>query len=64
MLMNPSFYILQILLLKNNNDKAQKDFNHDTYDITASDSAYVPAEVTTVVDKDTADKYLAFAELL
>ena len=50
--------------VKNNNDKAQKDFNHDTYDITASDSAYVPAEVTMVVDKDTADKYLAFAELL
>ena len=50
--------------VKNNNDKAQKDFNHDTYDITASDSAYVPAEVTKVVDKDVADKYLAFAELI
>lgn len=50
--------------VRNNNDKAQKDFNHDTYDITASDSSYIPAEVVSYLDKDTADKYVAFAELL
>ena len=50
--------------VRNNGDKAQKDFNQDTYDITASDSAYLSAGYDYYIDKDTANKYLAFAELL
>ena len=50
--------------VRNNGDKAQKDFNQDTYDITASDSAYLSAGYDYYIDKDTANKFLAFAELL
>ena len=51
-------------VILNNHDKNQGDFNQATYDITASDSAYMAVGTQLYLTKDEADKYTAFAAIV
>jgi hypothetical protein len=51
-------------VISNNHDKNQGDFNQDTYDITASDSAFMSVNTQLYLTKDEADKYIAFSNII